>query len=376
MAAEMREIANWIRRIEQAKPSELGQYYFRVLVPGHEPFEMSGGLIGVTPLGPAPKRPGDSGPECVSIFHLLDVNNPRPTLEVHQQLVSELVALLTLVSDRRVEIAHEVAIQHPGESNTLFLFLGYGATRDRRLHGPLNPKIKGQFAEWLSKAASLTEPHLSALGSACTLHQGSVLLFEKDVRSAYVLLVAGIEVLSREYGSPPTNWSEWDESATWDQFAVELGLSAEQATALRQKLMTNRQIRLKATFRQYGASKLPDSFWDEPWEEWFYPVDGPRGQWMNAELQSEKRMRDILPEDRQLLSKCLGRSYDIRSGLVHRGDQLRMQEAALGSRRVIETPAPLPFPVLRSVLLALIKEEIKHYGSEIPLPDLHFHTPT
>lgn len=88
----------------------------------------------------------------------------------------------------------------------------------------------------MSKIVSLPEPHLSAIATACTLHHGAILLYEKDVRSAYLLLVAAIEVLSRQYGAPPTDWSDWEESSEWEKFMVKIGLSSKQETALRGRL--------------------------------------------------------------------------------------------------------------------------------------------
>ena len=366
----MDQLVAWIERLQKAQVSDLAEYLFRSLVPGSQSLEIQGCMIAADPIGEIAPRPGDCSPASASLFRFLDVNEPNRSIEVHQQLVSEIAAILTLASERRVEIAHEIAMRV--ENQPQLTFIGYGGMIDRRLIGPIDNQLTDAFLEWLSKIVALPEPHRSVIGTACTLHHGAVLLYEKDVRSAYLLLVAAIEVLSRQYGTPPTDWLDWEESGKWEKFMAGISLSPDQQTALREKLMSDKHLRLKATFRNYGASRLPDSFWDEPWKEWIYSVNASVGRWESAQVLDEKKIGDIFSRDRTILSKSIGLSYDVRSGLVHRGERLGLLESSLLSGMTIEEAAPLPFSILRAVLLGLIETEISEYTSESVLPDLQY----
>ncbi|NJO67177.1 MAG: hypothetical protein HC832_07325 [Leptolyngbyaceae cyanobacterium RM1_405_57] len=364
----MEQLVAWISRLQQSQVSDLAEYLFRATVPGSQALTIKECMISADPLGEIAPRPGDSTPVSASLFRFLDVNEPSRSIEVHQQLVSEIAAVLTLASERRVEIAHEIAMRV--ENQPQVTFIGYGGMIDRRLVGPIGEQLAKPFLEWLSKIVSLPEPHLSVIGTACTLHHGAILLYEKDVRSAYLLLVAAIEVLSRQYGAPPTDWLDWEESSKWEKFMTRISLSSEQETALKEKLMSDKHLRLKATFRNYGSSRLPDSFWDTPWKEWIYTVNASIGQWESLQTLDEKKVSDIFSKDRTLLSKSLGLSYDVRSGLVHRGERLGLLESSVLSGVTIEEALPLPFSILRAVLLELIKTEIAEYIPESELPDL------
>lgn len=372
----MKHLADWINRLRQVElqakenpsSSNLVEYYFRVMVPGFNPLEIHKSLIAAQPLGKVEPRPGDSVPSSVSVLRIPDTKESAQPFKVHQQLISELAAILTLATERRIEIAHEIALQVKGYPNTLFT--GYGCAYDRRLYGPIGDNTNTLFIEWLSKVISLPEPHLSIIGAACSLHHGAVLLSEKDIRSAYLLLVAAIEVLSRKYGTPPTNWEEWEESKQWEKFISSINLSSAQQTALKLKLMSDRQLRLKATFRDYGSVNLPDQFWDETLEDWSYPIDANSGYWHQPDFVSKHKIKDVLPKDRQLISKCLGESYNLRSGLVHKGETIELLDVIIPHGQVLKEVKPLPFSILRSILTSLIKLEVTKYSVETSLPDI------
>jgi hypothetical protein len=372
----MKHLTDWINRLRQNEiqsrenpnaPS-LAEYCFHIMVPGFKPLEIHKSLITVQPLGRVNPRPGDSGPTSVSVWRFPDTNDPHRPFEIHQQLVSEMAAILTLATERRIEIAREFALRVEGQNNTVLS--GYGCTYDRRLHGPMNDNTNTLFIEWLSKVISLPEPHLSVIGAACSLHHGAVLLFEKDIRSAYLLLVAGIEVLSRQYGTPPTNWGDWEESRQWDNFMSKTNLISDQQVALRAKLMEDRNLKLQATFRNYGSCSLPDAFWDEDLKDWSYPIDSNSGYWHQPDVLSEKKIKDVFPKDRRLLAKCLGESYDLRSGLVHRGNNIELLDVVIPHDQILKEVKPLPFSILRSILTSLIKHEVTKYSVETSLPDI------
>ena len=79
-------------------------------------------------------------------------------------------------------------------------------------------------------------------------------------------------------------------------------------------------------------------------------------------------MCDILHRDRKSLSQLLGRAYDIRSALVHRGELLMLIDNAVGFAATADSQRPLPFPILRSVLRCLIKTEVEALTKPVALP--------
>ena len=372
----MKTTAEWINRLIQAEfhaegnpallVQNLAECHFQVLIPGFQPLVIQDSLIAVSPVGLTAPRPGDCCPLSRSIFRFLDTKDESRAMETHQQLVSELAALLTLISDRRVEIAHELSMRVDGKGGTIFT--GYGSVYERKLLGPMGGDIDKLLLASLSRVVSLPEPDLSVIGAACSLHHSAALLFERDIRSAYLLLVAGIEVLSRQFGEPPSDWKSWDSSTSWDKFMSDVALNSTQEQSLRNRLMDDRQLRLKATFRNYGARGLPDSFWDEDWKDWMYPIDASRGFWTEPSVISQKKIKDLLPQDRHFLSECLGKSYDLRSGLVHRGVSLQISAGALPHDNKLDEIKPLPFSILRTILASLIKTEISKRGTNNPLP--------
>lgn len=366
----MHQVVAWLNRLRDAEPSnaKLTERYFRIVVPSSTPLKIDNCLIAATPIGPLPPFPGDGGPKAVSVLRIPDTDTVNRSIEVDRQLTSEIASILTLVTDRRIDIPPEIALRVEGQSEVTFI--GYGAAIDRRLIGPIESQIVEPFHTYLSRLASLAEPHLTAIGSACMLHHGAVLLFEQDVRSAYLLLIAGIEVLSRQYGSPPLDWKEWDESTEWDRFFGTIDVTSEVVNKLKEKLLTNKHLRLKATFRLYASERLPDSFWDEPWKEWECVVDASKGCWGDPKPRAEEKLGDMLQADRGLLSKSLGLSYDLRSGLVHRGTRLELMTAVRMHNSLIAKPRILPFAILRSIFLALIREEIAQHATASPLPGL------
>ena len=362
----MKELAAWVKRLHQIQPTDLAEYLFRAVVPGMQPLEMRGCMVATNPLGQIPARPGDSSPVSVSVFRFLDIKEKQPTLQSHQ-LVYEIAALLTIATERRIEIPAELTFRV--KNSPQMTFVGYGDAADRRLIGPVSQDSTSLFLDWLGKVTSLPEPHLSIIGTACNLHYGAVLLYHQDLRSAYLLLIAAIEVLSRQYGAPPIDWREWEGSTKWDKLMSTLNLTDEQKSGVREHVMEDKHLRLKATFKNYGATSTPDSFWEQSWQDYMCSVNASLGEWGELNTLKEKKIKDLLPHDRVLLAKSLGLSYDLRSGLVHRGAKLSMLEAILPHNEMVKDDTPLPFALLRSVLLELIKLETAKYSSEIPLPE-------
>jgi hypothetical protein len=363
----MQAIAAWVTRV-RGQASELTGMFLRVVVPGLRPIAIDNCFLGAQPLGSVPAVLARSSPESLSQLRILESRSYAGNLHAQRQLVTELSGLLSLALDRRVEIHQEFSVNVP-QLNRI-IFMPYDQAVDRTVLGPLPGAECSKIEDLLSLTAGLREPHSVVIGAAVTLFHGALLLFDRDLRAAYALLVAGLEILSREYGTPPSDWLAWDAAANWDEFIREMALTAEQAASLRERLMRDRQLRLKATFRTYAANRLPDSFWSEPWVEWMYGVNANEGRWTEPTQLPSRTVCDFLPRDRSMLAQALGHTYDTRSGIVHRGDLISVFETVTPASGELPADKPLPFAVLRATLAALIKLEVATHATSPGLPEV------
>ena len=131
-------------------------------------------------------------------------------------------------------------------------------------------------------------------------------------------------------------------------------------------------MRLTETFAQYGSQRLRDSFWRGEWDEWHFPIHITSGgaKWMGREQLVQKAVEVVVPRDRSLLRKALRKSYAVRSGLVHRGRRLPITDSLLFPDKGVSEDRPLPFSVLRAVLVELIDAELRQRSKPVPLPDI------
>lgn len=212
------------------------------------------------------------------------------------------------------------------------------------------------------------------LQEAISLHYGAILLYELDLAAAYTLVVAGLEALSREFGTPPSGWSKWENSTNWEEFMKELHLKQDQKEMIRARLMRDKQLRLKETFVNYVTETLPDSMGDESWKEWMYEIAiNPthsdfipgKGQWAR-----DDKVRDHLTTDRDLLRAALKKTYNARSGFVHEGKRTINFLTHLQNTLVPDYNKPLPFSILRTILSTLIRHELKRNSKDFVFPTL------
>lgn len=306
-------------------------------------------------------------PELMSVVAFVDETGKSENVDDHHRLSADLAAVLSVALERTIDIPLEMSTRVKGHNTMTFVPLG--GMVDRVISGPIPPHYKDAIARMLGYVAGLLPEDIVAVGAATSLFHGALLLHERDVRSAYTLLVAGIETLSRKYGTPPTSWEDWDGHAGWDQFVSSHGLSAEQGTALRERLMQDRQLRLKSTFRAYASGRLRESFWDMPWTEWMYAIQVPQGRWQPAEKIHDGKIGDFLPRDRCSLSRTLGHSYDLRSTYVHAGSWFGPLELSINAASPLDVAKPLPFAALRAILRELICTELEEHSLPTNLPD-------
>lgn len=366
----MEAIAKWLERLSSAQAANLRDYLLPVLTPGFHGLDIYDCLIAAEPKGPIPARPGDTSPVSMAILHYVDVAQENINISQSEELAGELAAILSLATDRKINVPNALAFQVEGAKK--ITFLAYSSAADHRLNGPLPVNPKDTINDLFSKIAGLPPEVQPVLGAAAQLHHSAFELFENDLRAAYILLVAGIEVLSRKFGSPPTDWASWEGSKAWDDTFAAADITEDQRSIFRSKIMHDKQLRLKATFREYASSRLPDTFWDETWESWIYSYNASRGDWEAPRMVEHGVMAEILPRDRTLLSKLLGSSYDTRSGLVHRGDLLGVVESAIPLATTADPSRPLPFSLLRSILGHLIRSELDTFSIPVGLPDFQF----
>lgn len=337
----------------------------RLIVPGIDGINLENAIVDLMPLTGTLKRPGEGNPsKLVLLTFLLAADQPNSSA-----VASEIAALLALAANRRIEALPEVPVRMEGQDT--HYFLGYSTIADRLLHSPIPADTTNRFLQYLARIGSLPKPSLLALSAAVSLHYGSALLSQTDVRSAYLLAVAGLEVLSRQYGDPPLTWTDWPGAAQWDDLFTSTGLTQSQRDQLRDALLQDKQLRLKRTFCRYVATRLPNTFWDDTWEEATYTMQLPGGHIDPTPHVTTHYVRDFLPRDRERLARDLADSYDLRSGAVHAGKNLDLLETALRPR--METPpGPLPYATLRAILSSLITHELLNASQPGPLPDISF----
>ena len=359
----MRGLASWLDRLRASEHANLVQHFLRVFVPGIRPLDIDKWVVATDPQGPLiSSRVGS--PEAWSVLRVCD-HAGRPAVEL-EKLSAEMAALISLALDRRVDIPFEVSIGSEGSDR--IVFAPYADMIDRSFLGPIPIDSLPPIRDLLSRVCSLNESDQITLGDAMSLLHGAMLLFDREARSAYTLLIAGIEVLSREYGRPPQNWDAWDDHSQWDTLFAESDLSAPQTERVRAQLMRNRQLRLKATFRAYASERVPETFWDTSYDDWTYAIDITTGLPHDSPSHEIVRIQDILQKDRQGLASALGKSYDLRSRFVHEGHWLSLPDLVLPLGRFAAWNRPLPFNVLRLLLAELIRTELAARSTVKDLP--------
>jgi len=364
----MESLAAWLRRLGRVEPNEIGRTIVRIFLPGHTFMNYDHWLMTTEQPTSVPSGFRGSYPESISLLAYPDDACYSRNAPHHHRLTTDIAAVMSIALERRVEIPYEVAAGINGQGTVTFLQIG--GTTDRTVTGPLPWDSLSPVAEVFRQVSGLGENDLAAIGAATSMFHGALLLHDKDVRSAYTLLVAGIEALSRQYGQPPTSWSAWESHDEWDKFVVENDLSAVQAKKLRERLMANRQLRIKATFKSYASLRLRAAFWDQPWVEWIYPMHLPQGNWDAPRTLHEGWVRDFLPADRMALGRALGFSYDLRSRYVHEGTWFGPLELTLNPGVPVDASRPLPFAVLRAILRELILVELTDRTRDGSLPDV------
>lgn len=232
---------------------------------------------------------------------------PQEEANLHerQRLGTDIACLLSLALERRVVGPNDFPVPIPYLEK--MIFHPVSQVVDQGIIGPLPTNAKERINAYLSAVAGLYPESQEFISAASSAYHGALLLFDREPRAAYTLLISGIEVLSRKYGSAPTEWTNWEESSDWDTaFAVQ-GLTNEQTSAIQDRLMRDKHLRLGATFRNHASNRLGNDFWNKPLEQWVYGFDTTTGQWLPPRNMKPCRISDILAFDRNGLSQSLGK---------------------------------------------------------------------
>lgn len=361
----MKSLVAWLHRLAAVTPDPgIEISYFRVAVPGIDPLDVENWLLSIDPQGPLGYDLRATGPESWSIMRVPDVPQKEANIHARHRLGADIACLLSLALERRVVVPNDFT---PPFGKLTFLPVSQAV--DQSILGPLPTDAKRRLNTYLSAVAGLFPEDQKFIGDASSAYHGALLVFDREPRAAYTLLVAGIEVLSRRYGSPPTDWTEWEESSAWDAIFALQGLTKEQASAIRHKLMQDKQLKLGATFQNYASSRLSDDFWNKPLDQWISGPDANTGQWLPPRNVRSCRVSDFLTFDRNGLRKSLGKSYGLRSSVVHDAAWVELMTFAPPPAPPFKSSRPLPFPILRAILAELIWLEISSHSTPASLPN-------
>lgn len=358
----MKSLVNWLKRLAlitgEAGP-ELD--YFRVFVSGNKALDINSWLFTIDP-----QHSVSSEYECWSVLRLPEPDVAEVNVKNRHRFAVDLACVLSLALERRVIVPIDVPV--PSSAETIE-FLSLAEIVDQSIQAPIPVDAESRVIGYVTAIAGLSSKDQDIIGAASTAYYGALLLFDREPRAAYTLLITGIELLSREYGEPPTDWREWELGKKWDALFDANGLSSEQKDTFRTKLLEDKHLRLGMTFRNYASSRVPDSFWDKPLDQWINGMDASTGEGLQKRLIKTRKVSDFIQKDRVALKKRLGESYNLRSSVVHKSSWIDLIELGQPIPNADQHSSPLSFPILRILLAELIWIEISERSIPIELPD-------
>lgn len=358
----MKSLTNWLKRLALITGKAGPKFdYFHVFVSGNKALDINSWLFTIDP-----QHSVFSEREFWSVLRLPEPDASDMNINNRHRLAVDLACVLSLALERRVIVPLDVPIPSRVETKE---FLSLAEIVDQSVQAPIPEDAKSRVINYVTAIAGLSPNDQDIIGAASTAYYGALLLFDREPRAAYTLLITGIELLSREYGKPPTDWVEWELSKKWDDLFDAQGLSSEQKDIFRDKFLDDKQIRLGMTFRNYASNRLLDSFWDKPLDQWIPGVDTSSGERLPRRLVTTRKISDFLQRDRAVLKKRLGESYNLRSSIVHKSSWIDLMKLGQPIPVADQHTLPLSFPILRILLAELIWIEISERSIPIELPD-------
>ncbi|GGK11013.1 hypothetical protein GCM10010123_46240 [Pilimelia anulata] len=364
-ATRLKEWANGLRELPPGTPPPFE--YQRMIHPGIVPADGDGplaaegqGLLGV---------PGEHI-QSVTVLHYLRAGSPSDQFDIVGR-DAMFGALLTLVTDRRCQVVPEVMARVEGQEHPFTLPLA--GSVDTHLGAPLPawPQVDAAFRDAVARLTSLPDDDMRALSAAIHMHYCASLLIPRDLVGAYALMVGGIECLAQHFGSPPTEWAYWDESASWEKFIAGQAFTEDQAAALRARLMKDKHIKLAETSATYAMTRLPDAFWQEPVRVYTWGVDAMSASPLEGSWSDPQPRGAVFAENPAVLKAALKTAYKLRSQFLHAGKRAIsfagdvFATVVAADRPAGESPR-LSVAQMRAVLRTLILQELTDRGSTDP----------
>ena len=299
-------------------------------------------------------------------MRLPEIQEVEMNIKNRHRFAVDLACVLSLALERRVIIPMDLPVRSSAQT---IEFLSLAEIADQSIEAPIPMDAKNRVIDYLTAIAGLSSDDQDIIGDASTAYYGALLLFDREPRAAYTLLIAGIESLSRKYGLPPTDWHEWELSKEWDEAFDAQSLSSQQAEAFRIRLLADKHLRLSMTFRNYASSRVLDSFWDKSLNQWIPGVNASTGEQLPRKLMTARKVSDFISKDRAVLKKLLGKSYNLRSSVVHESSWIDLMKLGQPVPNADYRSFALSFPILRVLLAELIRIEISERSSSVELPD-------
>lgn len=310
----------WIEGLRNVTPDLPPAFHvLRMIHPGLYPLH-GNGLVGVEPLSVL-HVPGENT-SAVSLLRYITAGPGRPTFDLHGQ-AALMGALLTLVTDRRCQVAPEIFAK--AEDQEHHFAIPVTGQPDSVLGAPMPAwtDVDSRFREVVARLTSLPDDDMAAVTAAIHMHYCAAVLLTRDLSGAYALTVGGIECLAQKFGNPPNEWQDWDKAAGWEKFIVEHRLSEQQAQALRSRLMKDQSIKLAETFATYATTRLPNGFWTQPVRSYLWGVRAdPTGAVPVEGTWSDPKPRGPeFADDSSKVKAAFKAAYQLRSGYLHAGKQ-------------------------------------------------------
>ncbi len=367
----MHTIREFVRRLTEIVNSkgtaQIGARHRRIVLPASATFALDGTILRTIPIEPIVpiERPGGHI-EVSQLLEWMDISHNEQGeegIDVRENdLGVDLAAILGLATGRRVAFANEFPLKLAEASWTWFLPVG--PAFDGGLYGPVQGDIRTQVVTIVKALVSLPERLALSVGGAIRMRNAACCLVESDHSSAYGLLIAALETLSRAFGNPPDSWQDWEQAKDWDGFITELALSEQDAEKLRKRLLGDKQLRLKRTFVEYAVHGIAPSFWEESYFQYepALDIDG-NGVKVREGAWNARPITDLVPSDLDNLRKRLRKSYDARSEVFHQSSRL---EQIFVMPFPNDSKAPLSFSGLRLIVDHLLWREIERGAKDAP----------
>ncbi len=377
----MHTIREFVRRlteiVESKGTAQIGARHRRIVVPAPAMFALEGTILRTIPIMPIVpiERPG-SHTEVSQLLEWMDISIDEQSgegLDVRENdLGVDLAAILGLAIGRKVAFANEFPLKMAEADWTYFLPVG--PVFDGGLYGPVQGDVRTRVITIVKALVTLPERLALSVGGAIRMRNAACCLAESDHSSAYGLLIAALETLSRAFGNPPNSWQDWDQAKDWDVFITELTLSEEDAEKLRKRLLGDKQLRLKRTFVEYAVSSVAPSFWEETYFQYEPALDiDMSGVKVREGSWNPRPITDLVPSDLGELRKRLQKSYDARSEVFHQSSRL---EQIFVMPFPNDLKAPLSFTGLRLIIDHLLWREIETGAKDAPdLPNFEVRHP-